>query len=83
MEAPPVLRRIKAALDAVTGRPFNSVLVNRYRTGEDAMGWHSDDEKVMHPSGTAALNSPGQGAQISGLSDTGLSKFFRIPHNHI
>ena len=24
---------------------FNSVLLNRYRTGKDSVAWHSDDEK--------------------------------------
>ena len=23
---------------------FNGVLLNRYRTGRDGMGWHADDE---------------------------------------
>ncbi len=32
---------------AEVGRPFNSVLLNRYRDGRDAMGWHSDDEPEL------------------------------------
>ncbi len=29
------------------GAAFNSVLCNAYRDGEDAMGWHSDDEPEL------------------------------------
>jgi alkylated DNA repair dioxygenase AlkB len=30
-----------------TGHPFNSVLANLYRDGNDSMGWHSDDEPEL------------------------------------
>lgn len=30
--------------EQLTGLSFNSVLVNLYRDGDDAMGWHADDE---------------------------------------
>ena len=36
-------RRVEAAL----GERFNSVLLNRYRDGRDAMGWHADDEPEL------------------------------------
>ncbi|MBO9768145.1 MULTISPECIES: alpha-ketoglutarate-dependent dioxygenase AlkB family protein [Xanthomonas] len=41
------LQPVRARLQAETGHPFNSVLVNRYRSGSDAMGWHSDDEPEL------------------------------------
>lgn len=41
------LQPARARLQAETGHPFNSVLVNRYRSGSDAMGWHSDDEPEL------------------------------------
>jgi alkylated DNA repair dioxygenase AlkB len=31
------------------GVDFNSVLVNRYRTGDDALAWHADDEPELGP----------------------------------
>ena len=31
------------------GPDFDSVLVNRYRDGNDSMGWHSDDESELGP----------------------------------
>ncbi|MBB3834842.1 alkylated DNA repair dioxygenase AlkB [Xanthomonas arboricola] len=41
------LQPLRARLQEDTGRPFNSVLLNRYRSGNDAMGWHSDDEPEL------------------------------------
>jgi alkylated DNA repair dioxygenase AlkB len=38
---------LREFLMAQIKRNFNSVLANRYRTGEDSMGWHSDDEKEL------------------------------------
>jgi alkylated DNA repair dioxygenase AlkB len=43
----PVLAELRDAAEAAAGTGFNSVLVNRYRDGADAMGWHSDDEREL------------------------------------
>lgn len=43
----PTVRQLKAATEAVTGATFNSVLLNRYRSGEDSMGWHADREPEL------------------------------------
>ena len=40
----PDLDILRISLQGYTGHPFNSVLVNAYRNGQDSMGWHSDDE---------------------------------------
>ncbi len=40
---------IKAAVEAVCGHAFNSVLLNYYRDGRDSMGMHSDDEPELGP----------------------------------
>jgi alkylated DNA repair dioxygenase AlkB len=42
-----VLTAIKARVESFTGHSFNSVLLNRYRTGRDGMGWHADDEPEL------------------------------------
>lgn len=42
-----VLLEIKAGVEALTGVAFNCVLLNKYRTGQDGMGWHSDDEPEL------------------------------------
>jgi alkylated DNA repair dioxygenase AlkB len=41
------LATLRARLQASTGARFNSVLANRYRNGQDSMGWHADDEPEL------------------------------------
>ena len=43
------LSSLRAACETHTGHSFNGALLNLYRTGLDAMGWHSDDEAVNGP----------------------------------
>ncbi|MFC0396949.1 alpha-ketoglutarate-dependent dioxygenase AlkB family protein [Paraburkholderia rhizosphaerae] len=38
---------LKAAAEATSGARFNSVLLNRYRSGADSMGWHADREPEL------------------------------------
>ena len=38
------LAEVKDAAEAASGVAFHGVLLNRYRTGRDRMGWHADDE---------------------------------------
>ena len=45
----PTLTSIRDAITHETGHTFNSVLANLYRDGNDAMGWHSDDEPCNGP----------------------------------
>jgi alkylated DNA repair dioxygenase AlkB len=40
----PALLEIKRPVEVLAGMTFNSVLLNRYRSGEDSVAWHSDDE---------------------------------------
>jgi alkylated DNA repair dioxygenase AlkB len=40
----PCLREVKRAVEPSSGVVFNSVLLNRYRTGRDSVSWHADDE---------------------------------------
>jgi alkylated DNA repair dioxygenase AlkB len=62
----PPLQQLRQLLQHELGWRFNSVLLNRYRNGDDAMGWHADDE--------AALQS---GAPIASLS-LGASRSLRF-----
>lgn len=41
------LLAIKARIEACSGAQFSSVLLNRYRSGQDYVGWHADDEKEL------------------------------------
>lgn len=43
----PLLEALRAAVEHVTGRRYNSVLLNLYRDGADRMGMHSDDEPEL------------------------------------
>ena len=49
----------KRQVEAAAGTPFNSVLLNYYRNGQDAMGWHSDDEPELGPQPVIASSSLG------------------------
>lgn len=40
---------LKDKAEAVSNARFNSVLINRYRSGTDSMGWHSDKERELGP----------------------------------
>lgn len=42
---PARLTEVRDRLTAVLGPTFNFVLLNRYRDGDDHMGWHTDDER--------------------------------------
>jgi alkylated DNA repair dioxygenase AlkB len=56
---PTFLIPTRRAIEARTGCPFNSVLVNRYQDGNETVGWHSDDEPELGPSPTVASLSLG------------------------
>lgn len=45
----PVLSQIADSLQETLGQRFNGVLVNRYRDGNDSMGWHADNEPELGP----------------------------------
>ncbi len=45
----PLQLDLKRAVEAATGKRFNSVLLNYYRDGRDSMGFHSDDEPELGP----------------------------------
>jgi len=44
---PDSLALLAERLSTELGSPFNSVLCNLYRDGQDAMGWHADDEAEL------------------------------------
>lgn len=43
----PVLNRLRQRIGETVDQTFNSVLLNLYRDGQDAMGMHSDNEKEL------------------------------------
>lgn len=60
------LLEIKDKIEAVQGR-YNYCLLNRYRTGQDSMGMHADDEAEM--------------GDVIGSLSLGATRTFRIKHN--
>ncbi|GAB4830722.1 Alpha-ketoglutarate-dependent dioxygenase alkB 2 [Ancistrocladus abbreviatus] len=45
----PPLKDLLEVHKALPGSRFNSLLLNRYKGGDDYVGWHSDDEKLYGP----------------------------------
>jgi alkylated DNA repair dioxygenase AlkB len=43
----PAVAELRAAAEARCACRFNSVLINRYRSGIDSMGWHADHEPEL------------------------------------
>ena len=56
---PPALQAMRDRLQVEGIGRFNSVLLNRYRSGGDYMGWHSDDEPELGPAPVIASLSLG------------------------
>lgn len=60
----PQLQQLKQAISTFTGLPFNSVLLNYYRDGNDSVAWHSDNEKELGDQPHIASLSLGQSRQF-------------------
>lgn len=46
---PASVAALRERVSAASGCDFDSVLANLYRNGQDAMGWHADDEPELGP----------------------------------
>lgn len=57
---PDAARALLARVTAATDVPFNHVLINRYRHGQDSMGYHADAEPELGPDPVVATASLGQ-----------------------
>ena len=64
----PELLALKALTEKLSGATYNSCLLNLYHTGDEGMGWHSDDEKML-----------ARHAAIASLS-FGAARTFRFKH---
>jgi alkylated DNA repair dioxygenase AlkB len=56
----PMLSMIRGLVEGLSGEQFNSVLCNLYRSGEDGLAWHSDDEPELGSKPTIASVNLGQ-----------------------
>lgn len=45
----PRLQALRVRIETICGRPFNAVLANLYRDGNDHVSWHADDEDDLGP----------------------------------
>lgn len=43
----PRLQALKLAIEKLTGYRFNCVLANLYRDGQDSVGYHADNERIL------------------------------------
>ena len=55
----PELMELKNLTESRTNETYNSCLLNLYHSGEEGMGWHTDDEKELKPNGAIASLSFG------------------------
>lgn len=53
------LLEMKHKLEQLTGHDFNSCLLNLYHTGDEGMGWHSDNERELDSTNPIASISLG------------------------
>jgi alkylated DNA repair dioxygenase AlkB len=53
------LLALKALAEQQSGETYNSCLLNLYHSGEEGMGWHSDNEKELKREGAIASISLG------------------------
>lgn len=56
---PPLKEILEAVHKVLPGSKFNSLLLNRYKGGNDNVGWHADDEKLYGPTPEIASVSLG------------------------
>lgn len=56
----PLLSRLRACVEEMSGHPYNSVLLNLYRDHRDSMGMHADDEPELGPEPVIASLSLGE-----------------------
>ena len=55
----PTLLELKSRVENASKCSYNSCLLNLYHSGEEGMGWHSDNEKELKENGTIASLSLG------------------------
>lgn len=55
----PLVNVIRKQVQTICAQPFNGVLLNLYRHGQDSMGWHADNEPELGPNPVIASVSLG------------------------
>lgn len=73
-----MLARMREGVSQMAGVEFNSVLVNLYRSEQDGVGWHADDEKELGEAPTIASVSLGA-ERVFSLRPKGGGQVRKIP----
>ena len=76
------LLKIKDAIEKYSGDQFNVCLLNRYRSGSDSNGWHSDDEKSLGKNPIISSLSFGGTRNFKMRHKTDSTLKFTIPLEH-
>ncbi len=81
----PELQNLQVRLQTEFETSFNSVLANRYRNGQDSMGWHSDNEPELGPQPVIASISLGVARRFSFKAKNGNAKavHLELPHGSL
>ncbi|RAR49476.1 DNA-N1-methyladenine dioxygenase [Paraburkholderia unamae] len=75
----PAVAELRDAVSTLCGVRFNSVLLNRYRSGTDSMGWHADHEPELGPEPVIASLSLGATRRFDLRHNaTGVVRSFRL-----
>lgn len=78
----PLLARLRDRVEMICGAKFNSMLANLYRDGNDAIGWHADDEPELGPTPLIASLSFGSERRFDMRRKDDHTKVVRITLEH-
>lgn len=76
------LAKLKHLISGLAGYPFNGVLCNLYRDGQDAMGWHSDNEPELGQNPVIASVSLGEARNFSLRKTRHTKQYLSLPLEH-
>lgn len=81
----PELQNLRQRLQDEFETPFNSVLANLYRNGQDSMGWHSDNEPELGKQPVIASISLGATRRFSLKAKNGNANamHLELPHGSL
>lgn len=79
----PLLREIRDAVESSCASRFNAVLLNRYRDGNDRMGWHSDNEPELGRDPAIAIVSLGCERDLLIRNTQGQRLTVPLPHGSL
>ncbi|WP_051935766.1 alpha-ketoglutarate-dependent dioxygenase AlkB [Salegentibacter sp. Hel_I_6] len=76
---------LKQKTEKISGFDFNTCLANLYRDGNDSMGWHADDEKVLGKNPVIASISLGgvRSFQFKHKKDKNLKEKIELQHGSL